>query len=237
MKYFTDRWRLLKKHRHVMDPLRPVTPIECVYDVVNTLDKDDTIQRLQEFKRWPVAKTLIKGKSFQERIKEGNYAPGTFGDEYKQWMAKDDFADLVISVLGGKKTKSKLLNAYLKNTIIAHDLIHFFNGYGTDTLSELNVLCFDQAKEWRRSWSALIGITAWFSLRRYGLYVALVYLRWCIESYNRGRRALDFMYVDWEQMFDLPLDEVKIKVGISDSPRLWNDSRLQKYKHVLQKQR
>ena len=45
------------------------------------------------------------------------------------------------------------------------------------------------------------------------------------------------MYVDWEQMFDLPLDEVKIKVGISDSPRLWNDSRLQKYKHVLQKQR
>ena len=152
-------------------------------------------------------------------------------------MAKDDFADLVISVLGGKKTKSKLLNAYLKNTIIAHDLIHFFNGYGTDTLSELNVLCFDQAKEWRRSWSALIGITAWFSLRRYGLYVTIVYLRWCIEAYNRGRHALDFMYVDWEQMFDLPLDEVKIKVGISDSPRLWNDSRLQKYKHVLQKQR
>ena len=28
------------------------------------------------------------------------------------------------------------------------------------------------------------------------------------------------MYTDWEQMFDLPLDEVKRKVGISDSPNI-----------------
>ena len=47
---------------------------------------------------------------------------------------------------------------------------------------------------------------------------------------------MDFMYTDWEQMFDLPLDEVKRKVGISDSPKHWNDSKLETYKYVLQNQ-
>ncbi len=236
MKFFIDRWRLYKKHQYDLEPLTPNTPIECIYDIINTLDKKDTIQRLQEFKRWPVSKTLVNGKSFQEKIKEGNFSPGTFGAEYKKWLVDDNFMDLVLIALGSQKTKSKLLDAYIKNSVITHDLVHFLNGYGTDSIGEVNVLSFDLAREWRASWSTIVGFLGWFSLKRHGLRAFIVYVRWCTEAYLRGRRAVDFMYTDWEQMFDLPLDEVKRKVGIYDKPKLWNDSKLERYKSVLQNQ-
>ena len=241
MKYFTDRLRLYKSYKPYLDPLTVQIPIELIYDFINTLDKDDTLQRLKRFKKWPVSKNLIGKQSFQEMVKARTFDQGTFGAEYKKWLQDDAFEDLFLVALGKQQTKSKLLEAYIKNTVITHDLVQFFNGYDTTSLGELNVLCFDLAREWRGSWAFLVFCGGWLSLKlcvkkTRNLVPLFTYIKWCTEAYTRGRRVVDFMYTDWEQMFDLPLDEVKRKVGISDSPKHWNDSKLETYKYVLQNQ-
>jgi ubiquinone biosynthesis protein Coq4 len=244
--YLKERWRLFRKYKQFLSIDFYNVPLELVYDFINTLDRNTTMSRVRKFKKWPVSKRLIKGESFHQMIMDREFESGTFGDEFKKWTIKQENAavDLFkISVEAAPRSKnpSKLFEAFQRQSMIQHDLMHFFNGYDTGTQGEVAVLSFHLGHEWKESWAFFILIGAWSSLMfsilpsKYPKGVPFLlwlryipiwyYIKICIEAYRRGKNSFDFFFVDWEDKFNKPLEEVKAELGIKGPPKYWDKTR------------
>lgn len=244
--YIKDRWRLFNKYKDLLQINYHNVPLDLIFDFINTLDREDTLDRLRRFRTWKPAKKLIGGDSYQQMIMDREFEPGTFGDKFKRWSEATqngavDLFKMSIEVAPRSKNPSKLFEAFQRHSMMQHDLIHFFNGYDTSTLGEVSVLSFHLGHEWKQSWVFFIfaGIwstfmisimpsrkpktVSWFGWLK---NLPLVdYCRWVREAYKRGKNSKDFMFVEWDKYFDMPLDEVKKDLSLDKEPRFWRNTR------------
>lgn len=98
-----------------------------------------------------------------------------------------------------------------------HDLWHVTTGYGRDVMGEMNILFFSYAQIRNPGFAFISLIAAGVAKivdREIPAYRALM------EAYTNGRTANWLIAEDWEAMMELPLEEVRGRLGISQ-PKLY----------------
>ena len=224
---------LIKKYGKQMMYYQLNVPLPLIYDFINTLDRDDTLSRVKKFKKWDVSERLVNGPSFQQMILDREFEPGSFGEAFKNWSNKAtnnavDLFKVSLDVKQRTRKPSDLFEAFQRHSMLQHDLIHFFNDYDTSTIGEISVLSYHLANEWKKSWAFIIFIGFFVSIK-YTLFgkgwPVVNYWRWVREAYKRGRNSVDFIFVDWESLFNKRLEDVKKEIGITGPPEYWQQTK------------
>lgn len=92
----------------------------------------------------------------------------------------------------------------------SHDLWHVLTGYGRDLLGEACLLAFSFAQTGNPGVGFIASVGS-LRLRAAGHRDAV---RLLYEGYRRGKRASLLSSVQWEVLLELPLDEVRRRLGI-----------------------
>ena len=244
--YIRDRWRLFNKYKGLLKIDYYNVPLDLIYEFINTLDREDTLDRLRRFRTWEPSKKLLDGPSYQQMTVDREFEPGTFGDKFKRWSEATqngavDLFKVSLEVAPRGRKHSKLFEAFQRHSMMQHDLIHFFNGYDTTTLGEVSVLSFHLGHEWKQSWVFFIFAGLWstfmFSILpskkpkdvswfQWLIHLPIVdYCRWVREAYKRGKNSKDFMFIEWDKYFDKPFDEVLDDLNLNYEPKYWKSTR------------
>ena len=217
------------------------TPLDVIFKFIHTLDKKDFKKIYKKYRKTDVGKKALERKiDLLDKIKTGNYPPGTFGSEFQTWLRESDGAVDVFSLGYAGKDKSKL-GKFFKETTMQHDLIHFLNDYDTTPMGEACVLAFSLAKEWRESYATVLYASLLTCMRNtfvpakyppgIGFITAvkhtpmLTLCRLVIESWRRGKRAPWLLTVDWEQYLNVNLQQVKKELLLDNAPKYWTEVR------------
>jgi ubiquinone biosynthesis protein COQ4 len=91
-----------------------------------------------------------------------------------------------------------------------HDLWHVVTGYGRDLLGEAALLAFTYAQTRNRGVGVIVGV-ALYKLYRARAHQGVALIR---GAYRRGRKAALLPAADWEELLELPLDEVRRRLRV-----------------------
>ena len=89
-----------------------------------------------------------------------------------------------------------------------HDLWHAVTGYRGDVLGETALLGFTFAQTWNPGIGLLVGVGLYKIQEAPGARALI------LEGFRRGRRAAWLPEQPWETMLALPLDEVRLRLGV-----------------------
>lgn len=106
--------------------------------------------------------------------------------------------------------RARQLSRRLRDT---HDLWHIVTGYGRDLIGETCLLAFSYAQT-RNPGVGFIVVVGSLRLRTGGHPEAPGLVR---EGFKRGKRAAFLAPVKWEALLELPLEEVRRRLGIEPS--------------------
>lgn len=98
----------------------------------------------------------------------------------------------------------------------SHDLYHVVTGYGRDGLGEICVLTLGNAQFHNHGISFLLLLGLFKSRRE---HPGLPVLGPMIEAWRRGRAAKNFPEIQWEELLDRPLEEVRASLNLAPAPR------------------
>lgn len=234
-----QRWLQLKficeyaKHLHLYD----VPPLELIFKFINELDKKDVKKIFSKFNKTQTATKVFKANTaVLDKLKTDTFVPGTLGFEFQSWLKNSEGAvDLFKFGYEGKDTTK--VGKFFKQAVMQHDLIHFLNGYDTNPMSEVGVLSFNLAKEWRESYATILYSSflmsirntfmpskypsnmPWYKAIKYS--AAFVFCRVVIEGWRRGKRAPWFMDVDWDKYLNVNLQQVKKDLKLEQPLKYW----------------
>lgn len=141
--------------------------------------------------------------------------PGSLGRAYFEWTSQRDFDAAGIADAISKQVPRNLggpFPTFAARVVDQHDLWHVLNGWDSDIHGELHLLGFSYAQLGGYGWLWL-GRLAVFFLSSAGRSDSARYLKSAIA---RGRKARTLAGVDWEAMLPLPLEEVRLRLGVDD---------------------
>ncbi len=139
--------------------------------------------------------------------------PGSLGRTYHAWTSERDFDAEGIANAIRKQVPRDLGGPFptlAARVVDQHDLWHVLNGWDSDIHGELHLLGFSHAQLGGRGWIWLARLAVFF-LSSAGSSESRRYLETAIA---RGRKARTLAGVDWEAMLPLPLEEVRLRLGI-----------------------
>lgn len=211
-------------------------PLDLIFKFINELDKKEVKTIYHKFSKTETSQKVFDSEvCVLDKIKTGNFEPGTFGAEFQTWMRNNDMVDLFKFGYEGKGTTN--ISKFFKHTVMEHDLIHFLNGYDTSPVGEVGVLSFNLAREWRESYATILYASFLMSIRNTFLpskypadtpwYIAIkysalvVFCRIVMEAWRRGKRAPWLMDVDWDKYLNVDLQQVKKELKIEEAPKYW----------------
>jgi len=116
----------------------------------------------------------------------------------------------------------------LKAILNEHDIIHCLNKLDSTPIAELSVLAFTIAKGFRWSFFYILLASFLLSIKNsFGEYAirgplwfrikfnpAISVFRLIFEGYIRGKQTPWFMTVNWHDLLDKPIEEVRYNLGI-----------------------
>jgi ubiquinone biosynthesis protein COQ4 len=95
-----------------------------------------------------------------------------------------------------------------------HDLWHVVGGYGRDLLGEAALLAFTYAQTRNRGIGFIVLVAFWRARSR----EARPFRELIRASYRRGKAAAWLPAVDWEDMLERPLEDVRRELGLGEPP-------------------
>lgn len=161
----------------------------------------------------------------QDRERLANCAPGTLGRAYYDFVYQENLSadGLVDAVQEGIQHRADDVLTMHETVALSarfrdlHDLWHVTTGYGRDVLGEMSILFFSFAQIANPGF-AFISLTAAAVAKLIDRDIPSY--RVLLEAYVNGRTANWLIAEDWENMIDMPVDEVRGRLGIS-RPRLY----------------
>jgi ubiquinone biosynthesis protein COQ4 len=96
-----------------------------------------------------------------------------------------------------------------------HDLWHAVTGYKGDVLGEVALLAFTLAQTWNQGIALLVAVGIYKTL---GAEDGAASRALIVEGFRRGRRAAWLPEQEWEGMLEMPVDEVRAKLGVGAPP-------------------
>jgi ubiquinone biosynthesis protein Coq4 len=235
-------FKFLKKYYRTIQADHSKSDLNLILTMVDELDKNCDRKILNKFKNHPYSKTFFKQKNLKEVVMEKRYKKGTLGSELKIFW-KNNKDDLFHKNFNLSKTKGKKRIAFLQGVLNEHDLVHCLNRLDSTPIAELSVLAFTIAKGFRWSFfyicmaSLLLSIrnsfgkTAiqgpfWYKIK---FNPAISIFRLILEGYIKGKQTPWFMTVNWHELLDKPIDEVRHSLNIKKFT-VWEEIKPEWYK-------
>ena len=91
-----------------------------------------------------------------------------------------------------------------------HDLWHALTGYHGDLVGEASILAFTFAQTRNRGVGVIVAVAL--------LKAPMEYRRLIAGAFLRGRRAAFLPAQPWEELLELPLDEVRARLAVDAAP-------------------
>lgn len=216
--------------------------LNLIMEMINELDENCDVKLKKKFKNHPYGKALYKQKNLKEIVMQKRHKKGTFGSELKNFW-KENKEDLVKKNLDFSKAKHKKDIVYLKAILNEHDIIHCLNRLDSTPIAELSVLAFTIAKGFRWSFFYILLASFLLSIKNsFGEYAirgplwfrikfnpAISVFRLVLEGYIRGKQTPWFMTVNWHELLDKPIDEVRHTLNIKKFT-VWEEIKPEWYK-------
>ncbi|MFN2426048.1 MAG: Coq4 family protein [Candidatus Binatia bacterium] len=218
-------------------PLQPLKAIRAIQRLI--ANPDDTAQVFcviraltgNSFERLyqrvmadPVGRRVLDEKRdilalLKDRQALREMADGTLGREYARFVDLEgidaegliDASEEIEDPANFLDERAHILSRRLRDT---HDLWHVITGYHRDIFGEVALLAFTHAQT-RNHGVGFIVFIASLRLWHEGHRDA-IRLIW--DAWWRGRRAGFFAAADWEALVQMPLAEVRRKLGVPDLP-------------------
>jgi ubiquinone biosynthesis protein Coq4 len=201
---------LYRLARLVQDPNR----LDEVFEMADALGKHEAIGPIVD----ELAKDPTIDRAFDEKHRiEVNLAElrrlpeGTLGRAFADHM---DAAKLDPSALPTLPDDNRILyfRAHLYET---HDIWHAVTGFGVDFVGELGLQGFYLAQI-PGPLPALLVATGFVRSAIYDPKIIRPFMNELLRGWRMGTSARPFFGVKWDQMWSMPLSEVRAKLGIAE---------------------
>jgi len=223
---FENRFRPLVARR-AMKKLRedPDDTAQAIV-VIGALSGNSGKRAFERFSRSPGGQQILREKrdllslmSDVERLKSmpANSLGAAIADWYElEELSAQGLADASEAAFSEGGPRRAVLSSdedlFSKRLLDLHDVFHVLAGYGRDLLGESAVLSFTipQTRNPGIAYLVLDSLreTGWNSDE--GKLIR--------EAYRRGRRCEWLIDQDWEALFELPIAEVRAKLGVGPPP-------------------
>ncbi len=150
--------------------------------------------------------------ALSDRAALASMPAGSLGRTYFEWTQARDFdaegiADVITQVPRDLHGPAEVMAA---RVVDMHDLWHVLNGWDSDIHGEIHLLGYSYAQLGSLAW-LLLALLGNGGLALLGRYDGTLYLA---DAIRRGRKAALLAAVEWETMLPLPLDEVRLRLGV-----------------------
>ena len=189
---------------------------------VSALDGNTRERNFQRFRRDPNgARILAERPSLVEKLcdREGLRAlpEGTLGRAYLDFVEAEQISsEGLLEIVRKASTRGDLdperRFAEARFTCM-HDLAHVATGYSRDVLGELALMSFTFAQDRIPGFAVFLALAYAFGESRAPGSRKLIR-----DGWRRGRRAVWLRAQDWEELLELPLEEVHERLGIGPPP-------------------
>jgi ubiquinone biosynthesis protein COQ4 len=192
-----------------------------VFRIVRALTGNSFERLYQRVIADPVGRRILDDKRdilrvLQDRERLRALPDGTLGREYARFLDTEaisaeglvDASEFDSDPSYFLDERAQVLSSRLRDT---HDLWHVVTGYHRDLFGEVALLAFTYMQTGNGGIGFIVLMAMWREWQdghREGLRLAA-------DGFWRGWRAGFFAAADWEQLLELPLDEVRMRLSVS----------------------
>ena len=152
--------------------------------------------------------------------------PGSLGHSIASWFIRENISAeglagasaAAMAQVGARPELSEEQQVFGNRVRNLHDVFHVLTGYDRDMRGEMAVLAFTLAQTGNTG----IAYMCWRSLLRAGWNSETG--RLIRQGYRRGRRADWLIDLDWERLFEQPIDELREQLGVGE-PQVYEQLR------------
>lgn len=189
-----------------------------VFTILSALGDRVPARLAARFRRTPEGRALLRDKpvlieQLLDRQRLRALPEGTLGRAYLAFMEQENISadGLVEASLAGHAAPHEDERFVLDRLRDTHDLWHTATGYHGDVLGEAALLAFS----WTQTLNPGIVAIVVLGMMRFR---SVDYARLVAGGLWRGVRASDLTVVRWEELLDVPLEEVRRQLGITAAP-------------------
>ncbi|WP_224243893.1 Coq4 family protein [Hyalangium gracile] len=139
----------------------------------------------------------------------GRLPEGTLGHEYSRFMRRHGLDPAALPI-GPVKDEVSFIEAHMRET---HDLWHVVTGFGPDVAGELGLQAFYLAQFPNRVALSILSAgllnTLLYAFEDSGARMTQISRGWLL-----GRQARPLFGMDWKQLWNTPLSEVRAQLGL-----------------------
>ncbi len=206
--------------RLIKDPERT----EEVFEILRGLSGNSLWHSYERFRQIPGSADLLQRSlltTLSDRDRLAALPQGTLGHSYFQFIYNENLsADGLVeaSEFDEAVEPNPHLLAFGERNRDMHDLWHVTTNYGRDTFGELCLLAFTYAQTRNLGILAIVVIGALKIAQERGRGV----FRAAWQAYRDGKRAQWLPAADWESLLELPLSDVRQRLGVVAPERYRN---------------
>jgi ubiquinone biosynthesis protein COQ4 len=144
--------------------------------------------------------------------------PGSLGRTIIDWFERENISSEGLAKASeaarGDSGSERSVDeqVYFSRRLNLHDVSHVLAGYDRDLRGEAAVLAFSVAQDYSHGVAYLV----WNALRAEGWSSPAGKL--IRDGYRRGRRSANLLSQDWEELFERPIDQVRMELGVGAPP-------------------
>lgn len=189
------------------------TKLEEVFNIAEGFENPERLEKLMEnFRNVPQHAAALRERpriGHVDLAAMSRYAPGTLGRAVHDELTRlgIDPKDMILPDGDGE---FDYVRAHMRET---HDIWHVVTGFDTDVAGELGLQAFYFA-QYRAPLPPLLLSVGMMNTILYAMDDGDRRMRAIVRGWLMGRAAKTFFGLRWAEMFDLPLEEVRRRVGV-----------------------
>lgn len=196
-----------------------------VFIIMRALAGDAFWKEFQRFKATEFGKHVLSEKidlfdTLTNRDYLSSLPAGSFGRTYYDFCQREGISpEGLVEASDGhyEEFTSEDMLRYARRSRESHDLWHILSGYGRDGFGEACVVSFSYAQTKSLGFGAIAAMGA-YKFKQDFPDAPIWRAVW--QAYRIGKKAAWLPGVEWEKLMDLPLEEVREKLGIT-APNLY----------------
>ncbi len=189
------------------------TKLEEVFHIAEGFENPERLEKLMEnFRHVPQHAAALRERPRLGHVdleKMARHAPGTLGRAVYEELTRLGI-DPKDMILPDGTTEFDFVRAHMRET---HDIWHVVTGFDTDVAGELGLQAFYFA-QYRAPLPPLLLSVGMMNTILYAMDDGDRRMRAIVRGWLMGRAAKTFFGVRWADMFDLPLEEVRRRLGV-----------------------
>jgi len=193
-----------------------------VFRIVDALSGNSHYKSFKRFVTSPGGRDILQRRlSLLDRLRDrealARLPVGSLGRAYLDFVYGEGLsADGLVEASeegSGRRFQNDDAELFRNRMRDSHDLWHVVTGYGRDGLGEICVLSFGNGQMYNHgiAYIVLIGI-----LKTRREQSQLPVFRAAFEAWRRGRKAGWFPAIAWEDWLQLPLEDVRSRLGVHE---------------------